>query len=128
MIIRPQSLIFSFRGRVHPFISTPTFKQIQETPRETWAEQLSQPSVRSLILGEVEELMSLSESGSIETCVARRGRHLIKFSAPRRDKTRPCPAYPRLPNADSLRETRPGHTREQTRGEGLQPIIGSRRH
>ena len=58
MIIRPQSLIFSFRGRVHPFISTPTFKQIQETPRETWAEQLSQPSVRSLILGEVEELMS----------------------------------------------------------------------
>lgn len=57
MIIRPQSLIFSFRSRMHPFIATATFKQIRNQPAHTLGETLSQQGIREQILGEYYDLL-----------------------------------------------------------------------
>ena len=57
MIVRPQALIFSWRSRMHPFSATATFKQIREQPAESWADTLSQATVRQQILGEYYQLL-----------------------------------------------------------------------
>ena len=55
---RPQSLIFSFRSRYHPFMSTASFKSIQKEPMDTWEAALSDPAVKAQMLLEITELMT----------------------------------------------------------------------
>ena len=49
---RPLGILFSWQSSLHPFISHPTFKELQKLPFEQMIAQLRLPETRSRLLGE----------------------------------------------------------------------------